>query len=705
MKLLNARRFRSVAYLLAAWAALITCGCPFLTDGTLDNVPPAAVADGNRPGFVGEPIAFDATGSSDEDGRIVAYEWDFGDGRGSEAATDTHIYLEPGEYVVTLTVTDDLGATGVDTISVLVEERELFSLDVTIDPAGAGTVSLDPPGGTYDAGATVTITACASEGYAFSRFSGDATGASPELTLTIDRDLLINAEFEPLMVPLTVAVQPDGAGTVTLDPPGGEYPPGTSVTVQASASAGYTFDSYLDEEGDALSREPVFTVTVEEAVSITARFVAEEPDRYTLTVLVSPAGSGTVALDPQPGPYQSGTLVTLTATPNSGYEFVRYSGDASGTNRITGLTITSSMTVVAEFRPRLVSLSVAVVPADAGAVDLDPPGGSYIYGTVVTLTATSKDGYAFVDYTGDATGSDPVVTITMDANKTVQVNFAWVPAFGNPRNLLVTGFAASNVTEFDRFDGVRLGAIVTPESGGLSFAGGIDLGPDGDLFVVSVFTNSVIRYDGATGAPLGTFLTGPGTVALFTLTFGPNGNLFLPDTSADSILEYNGTTGESIGTFVISEESGGLDNPHGLTFGPNGNLFVVSKDTDSIIEYDGSTGEAIGTFGDLGAVGLTIPVDLAFDSAGDLFVSISGDDSVARVEGTTGVVEAFVSSGAGGLSKPGGILVHPDTGSLLVVSQETDSVLEYDGATGEFVRTFAAGTPLDNLFFMAIRPQ
>jgi PKD repeat protein len=671
-----------------------------------DNISPTAIAGEDRSATVGEPIEFDATGSRDEDGQVVAYEWDFGDGHGSDAAADAHIYLESGEYVVTLTVTDDLGTTATDTIFVSVEEDEPeeFTLDVVINPEGAGTVTLDPRGGTYEAGTDVTVVASPYEGFEFVAFIGDASGDSAELTLTVDRDLLIHAEFEPVVVPLTVAVQPDGAGTVTLDPPGGDYRFGASVTLEASANPGYTFDSYLDQEGNELSREPIFAVTMEEALSITARFVAEEPDLYTLTLLVTPSGSGAVTLDPQPGPYEGGTLVNLTATPNSGYEFVRYSGDASGTGRTISLTITSNMTIVAEFRPRVVSLSVSVVPAAAGTVDLDPPGSSYVFGTVVTLTATSADGYAFVEYTGDATGGNPVVAITMNGNKSVQADFEWVPALGNPGNLLVTGFAGSNVTEFDRFDGSALGSIVTSGSGGLSIAGGIDIGPDGDLFVVSVLTNSIIRYDGATGAPVGTFLTGPGTVALFTLAFGPNGNLFVPDTSVGSVLEYDGTTGGLVGTFVESG-SGGLDNPLGLTFGPNGNLFVISKDTDSIIEYDGATGEAVGTFADLGAVGLTIPVDLAFDSAGDLFVSVSGDDSVARVEGTTGVVEAFVASGAGGLSKLGGIVVHPDTENLLVVSQAADSVLEYSGATGEFVRTFADGTPGDSLFFMAIRPQ
>ena len=70
----------------------------------------------------------------------------------------------------------------------------------------------------------------------------------------------------------------------------------------------------------------------------------------------------------------------------------------------------------------------------------------------------------------------------------------------------------------------------------------------------------------------------------------------------------------------------------------------------------------------------------------------------------TGDIDTFVAPGSGGLSTPGGIRIHPDSKNVLVVSQDTDTVLEYDGATGEFVRVFAAGSDGDLLFFIAVRP-
>jgi PKD repeat protein len=71
------------------------------------------VADANGPyaAGVGETVTFDATGSVDPDGTIVAYEWEFGDGNFGTGPTPTHSYSVEGTYNVTLHVTDADGAT------------------------------------------------------------------------------------------------------------------------------------------------------------------------------------------------------------------------------------------------------------------------------------------------------------------------------------------------------------------------------------------------------------------------------------------------------------------------------------------------------------------------------------------------------------------------------------------------------------------
>jgi PKD repeat protein len=71
---------------------------------------------------VGQPVTFDAGDSHDEDGVIVSYRWDYGDGDVETRTTprETHDYLAAGTYFVTLTVTDNEGKTSSLTKAIVV---------------------------------------------------------------------------------------------------------------------------------------------------------------------------------------------------------------------------------------------------------------------------------------------------------------------------------------------------------------------------------------------------------------------------------------------------------------------------------------------------------------------------------------------------------------------------------------------------------
>jgi len=192
------------------------------------------------------------------------------------------------------------------------DNTEEYSLTVTVDPPGGGTIS--PAVGTYDYddGTEVEVTATAADGYVFDHWSGDGDleGTANPVTITMDSDKTVTAHFDPVY-DLTVDVDPVEAGEVTLSEEG-PYKEDTEVTLTATPADDYVFDHWSGD-GDLEGTANPVTITMDSDKTVTAHFT---PVMYSLMVEVFPDYGGTVQISPLKDSYAPGTEVTLTVSLN-----------------------------------------------------------------------------------------------------------------------------------------------------------------------------------------------------------------------------------------------------------------------------------------------------------------------------------------------------------------------------------------------------
>ncbi|NEV93434.1 DUF3494 domain-containing protein [Psychroflexus sp. YR1-1] len=357
---------------------------------------------------------------------------------GSVSKTPDQVMYAHGTEVV-LTATPDLGyefsswsvdASGsTNPLTVVMDSNKAITANFTLIPlipytltvtAQNGTVDKNPNQATYDEGTDVILTPTPATGYEFSSWSGDATGTNNPLTVTMDADKAITANFTLIPVntyTLTVTAQ---NGTVDKNPNEPAYDEGPDVILTPTPATGYEFSAW---SGDATGTNNPLTVTMDADKAITANFTLIPVNTYTLTVN---AQNGTVDKNPNEPAYDEGTDVILTPTPATGYEFSSWSGDATGTNNPLTVTMDADKTITANFTLIPVNTYTLTVNALNGTVDKSPNQATYNEGEDVILTATPDNGYEFSSWSGDATGTNNPLTVTMNADKAVTANFTQV---------------------------------------------------------------------------------------------------------------------------------------------------------------------------------------------------------------------------------------------------------------------------------------
>jgi cell wall-associated NlpC family hydrolase/ribosomal protein L11 len=219
----------------------------------------------------------------------------------------------------------------------------------------------------------------------------------------------------------TLSLDVQGEGWVNLNPNNDSYLEGTYVTLTANPADGWEFDRW---SGDLTGSQNPATIIMNSDKSITAIFIQPQTDTY-YTMSLDVQGEGYVDINPFDDSYIEGTQVTLTANPEDGWEFDRWSGDLSGSQNPVTITMNSDKSITAIFtQPQTDTYyTMSLDVQGEGYVNLNPNDDSYLEGTYVTLTANPADGWEFDRWSGDLSGSQNPVTITMNSDKNITAVF------------------------------------------------------------------------------------------------------------------------------------------------------------------------------------------------------------------------------------------------------------------------------------------
>jgi uncharacterized repeat protein (TIGR02543 family) len=332
---------------------------------------------------------------------------------------------------------------------------QTFTLTVT--PPSGGTIagtgidcSSTVPGHTdcsetYSTGTGVSLTATPATGYDFTAWSGACSGTTNPCNVTMDANKTVGATFTIQTFTLTVTPPSNGTITgtgITCGTGGSDctetYNYGTGVSLTATPATGYELTAW---SGACSGTTNPCSVTMDANKTVGATFTIQ-----TFTLTVTPPSNGTITgtgidcSSTVPGhtdcweTFDYGTGVSLTAAPDTGYDFTGWSGACSGTTNPCSVTMNANKTVGATFT--IQTFTLTVTPPSNGTItgtgidcSSTVPGHTdcsqvFNYGSPpVALTATPATGYDFTSWSGACSGTTSPCSVTMDANKTVGATF------------------------------------------------------------------------------------------------------------------------------------------------------------------------------------------------------------------------------------------------------------------------------------------
>ena len=180
---------------------------------------------------------------------------------------------------------------------------------------------------------------------------------------------------------------------------------------------------YAGNKAETPGSEPEHMVVIDYFYNTTFPGAGDSgANSYDLTI--NTAGSGSVTKDPHLATYGCSQVVTQTAVPDPGWQFSVWSGDHSVSDNPLAVTVNGNKTITATFTELPEdTFDLTVETVGGGSVAIVPEQTGYAPDTVVTLTPDADPGWVFSGWSGDATGNDNPLEVTMDSDKAITATF------------------------------------------------------------------------------------------------------------------------------------------------------------------------------------------------------------------------------------------------------------------------------------------
>jgi hypothetical protein len=308
---------------------------------------------------------------------------------------------------------------------------------------------------------------------AFSTNSGYTTPDDQIVTVTAHQTVTTTGNYDNVPTyTITLTASPNAGGTANG---GGTFTAGSSNVLTATANSGYEFTNWT-ENGSVASTSSNYIITLGSNVTLVANFMPTNiTPSYTLTVSAWPASAGTVSAGGTNGGgiFPQGSSNTVMATPNSGFEFIGWAADATGTINPLTVVANTNLHITGYFAP-IGSLTFIVITTGSGAVSPNLNGTGLKAGRNYSLRATAESGNVFAGWTGSITTNKNPLTIKAESSLVLQANFIpnpFLPVKGTYNGL----FIATNGVVTEETSGMLKGLVISQKgtySGTLLINGG-----------------------------------------------------------------------------------------------------------------------------------------------------------------------------------------------------------------------------------------